>query len=72
MSQSTVRPHRVAELVIHNDATPRAIVAEFLNNLTEDEESAVLAWITGPEFPLFAVCREVEPAQPYDEMGAAS
>jgi hypothetical protein len=72
MPQPIARDFRVAELVIHDDATPRAIFAEFLNNLTEDEEAAVLAFVTGPEFPLFAVCREIDPDQPYDELGAVS
>ncbi|WP_030506324.1 hypothetical protein [Microbispora rosea] len=71
MLQPNVRAFRTETLVLTEDATPRAIVAEFLNNLEESEEFAVLAWLRTPEFNVFAVCREVAMDLP-EEWGAAS
>lgn len=70
MAQST-RSFRTETLVLAEDATPRAIVSEFLNNLEEHEESAVLAWLRTPEFNAYATCREVAMDLP-EEWGAAS
>lgn len=57
-------------LVITEDADPRAHVAEFLNNLTEDEERAVLAFAASPDFALFLACREIELDEFSDGWGA--
>ncbi len=51
--------NRVLTVIIGGD-NPRSHVAEFLNNLEEDEERAVLDWLRSPEFAVFAVCREIE------------
>jgi len=71
MLQPNVRAFRTETLVLTEDATPRAIVAEFLNNLTEVEDRAVLAWLRTPEFNAYAVCREIAMDLP-EEWGAAS
>ena len=71
MSQSNARAFRTEMLVLTEDATPRAMFAEFLNNLEEHEELAVLAWLRTPEFNAYAVCREVAMDLP-EEWGAAS
>lgn len=71
MSQPIAPDFRVAELVIHDDASPRAIVGELLNNLTEAEDRAVLAWLRTAEFNAYAVCREVAMDLP-EEWGTAS
>ncbi|NJP24499.1 hypothetical protein FLW53_09795 [Microbispora sp. SCL1-1] len=71
MSQSNARAFRTETLVLTEDATPAAYVAEFLNNLTEGEERAQLAFFRSPEFSLFLACREIALDQD-DEMGAAS
>lgn len=52
---------RIAYLVIA-DADPRAICAEFLDNLTEDEERAVLDFLAD-SLPLLRACREIEAEQ---------
>jgi hypothetical protein len=59
MAQSTPT-FRTETLVLTEDATPAAYVAEFLNNLDESEEAAVLAYLRTPEFNAYAVCRDIE------------
>lgn len=52
---------RVVSLVI-SGAGPRAQFCEFLDNLTEDEERAVLDFLA-EHLPLLRVCREIEEEQ---------
>lgn len=64
MQQGTAAPEfsgrRVVSLVISDDTDPRAILAELLNSLEEDEDRAVRAFIRSADYSLFDVCREIE------------
>lgn len=77
MAQSTPVPapraFRTETLVLAEDAGPSRHLAEFLNNLTEDEERAQLAFFRSPEFSLFLACREISlDALADDDLGSAS
>lgn len=64
MSQVTrpepVSARRVVSLVISDDTDPRAILAELLNSLEEDEERAAIEFLCSPDVALFLACREIE------------
>ncbi|MEU8197432.1 hypothetical protein AB0C10_26950 [Microbispora amethystogenes] len=72
MAQSTPT-FRTETLVLREDAHPSRHLGEFLNSLSEGEERNLWAFLTGPEFALFAACRQIELDElADDDWGAAS